>query len=92
VPQQALFLMNSPFVLEQARRLAGRPEVAGEARPEGRVRQLYRLAYGRDPEADEMLLGLDFVRRAGAEPEGRLGPWERYAQVLLLANEFSFVD
>ena len=28
VPQQALYLMNNPFVVEQARRLAGRPDVA----------------------------------------------------------------
>ncbi|HEV3021108.1 MAG TPA: DUF1549 and DUF1553 domain-containing protein, partial [Pirellulales bacterium] len=30
VPQQALFAMNSPFVLDQVRRLAARPEVSGE--------------------------------------------------------------
>ena len=29
VPQQALFSMNAPFVIEQARALAARPEVAG---------------------------------------------------------------
>jgi hypothetical protein len=92
VPQQALFLMNSPFVLEQARRLAGRPEVAGKARPEERIAALYRLAYGRAADADEISLGLRFLQAAAQEPGGQLGPWERYAQVLLLANEFSFVD
>ena len=30
VPQQALFAMNSPFVIEQAKALAARPEVASE--------------------------------------------------------------
>src|SRR5205085_5787311 len=30
VPQQALFLMNSPFVLEQARHFLARPDVAGQ--------------------------------------------------------------
>ncbi len=31
VPQQALFLMNSPFVIEQARAFAARADVAGQA-------------------------------------------------------------
>ena len=33
VPQQALFSMNAPFVIEQAKALAARPEVAGAPRP-----------------------------------------------------------
>src|SRR3989440_1788852 len=33
VPQQALFLMNSPFVIEQARSLAQRAEVKRAATP-----------------------------------------------------------
>jgi mono/diheme cytochrome c family protein len=92
VPQQALFLMNSPFVLEQARRLAARPEVMSQPRPEGRIRALYRLAYAREPEADEVTLGLRFLEAAAREPGGNLDPWQRYAQVLLLANEFCFLD
>ena len=32
VPQQALFMMNSPFVIEQAKKLAARPEVADASR------------------------------------------------------------
>jgi Protein of unknown function (DUF1553)/Protein of unknown function (DUF1549)/Planctomycete cytochrome C len=88
VPQQALFLMNSPFVLEQARALAGRVR---EMDPAARVAELYRLAYARRPTADEARLALDFVQ--SPMPEGtRLGPWEQLAQVLLLSNEFAFVD
>src|SRR5262249_39053576 len=33
VPQQALFAMNSPFILQQARALAARPEVTRESVP-----------------------------------------------------------
>ncbi len=33
VPQQALFLLNSSFMAEQAEHLANRPEVAARARP-----------------------------------------------------------
>jgi hypothetical protein len=94
VPQQALFLMNSPFVIEQAKALAARADVAGIARPEARVQRLYGLLYGRPADAEEVALGLRFVNAAGAAPAGgkTLGPWEQYAQVLLLANEFAFVD
>jgi hypothetical protein len=54
VPQQALFAMNSPFVVEQARALAARPEVAGAADAATQIQTLYRLIYGRPPDADEI--------------------------------------
>src|SRR5258708_25687103 len=49
VPQQALFAMNAPFVLEQAKALAARPDVAGEPDATRRVQALYRLPPGRAP-------------------------------------------
>ncbi|HEY8504685.1 MAG TPA: DUF1553 domain-containing protein, partial [Gemmataceae bacterium] len=64
VPQQALFGMNSPFVVEQAKALAAR---AGDGTPEERVRELYRLVLQRDPTGEEIGLGVRFVR--GAEEE-----------------------
>jgi hypothetical protein len=92
VPPQALFLMNSPFVIEQARHFAARPEVA-RLEPARRIEQMYLLAYGRTPEPDEVALGLRFLESAGHRAgDSKLSPWEKYAQVLLLANEFAFVD
>jgi hypothetical protein len=91
VPQQALFLMNHPFVLEQARALLGRPELSGDLPPEKRIRRLYRRVLGRDADADEIALARAFVSRP-AELAGGLNAWEQYAQVLLLTNEFAFVD
>jgi mono/diheme cytochrome c family protein len=94
VPQQALFLMNSPFVGEQAKHLANRPEVTAAQEPEKRIEALYRLCYARKPEAGEVALGMNFLKAAEAEKtsDGKLTPWEKYAQVLLLANEFAFID
>jgi mono/diheme cytochrome c family protein len=86
VPQQALFLMNSPFVLESARGLLRRAEPAKDL--EARVGLLYRLCYGRAPAADELALARAFLPGGKGAP----GDWERYAQALLLANEFAFVD
>ena len=62
VPQQALFLMNSPFVIDQARRLAGRSELA-DSPPEARVSRLYERLFGREPDPRELALGVAFVRR-----------------------------
>jgi hypothetical protein len=61
VPQQALFLMNSPFVAEQARALAAREVIAGGGEPAERIRQLHRLVFLRDPTASELKLGLRFL-------------------------------
>jgi hypothetical protein len=96
VPKQALFLMNSPFVVEQAQHLVQRPDIATLAKPEQRIDRLYRVVYGRAPSTEEISLGVRFVE---TESEGTWGanatplaPWQKYAQVLLLANEFVFVD
>src|SRR5207302_5661753 len=45
VPQQALFLMNSPFVVQQAKALAARPDVIAHKEPAERIGYLYRLLY-----------------------------------------------
>ncbi len=88
VPQQALFTMNSPFVVEQAKQLAAR--VAGEADDAARVTALYRHALSRDPESDEREAALSFVK--SVRHDGQLTNWDKLAQVLLLTNEFVFVD
>jgi hypothetical protein len=91
VPQQALFLMNSAFVIEQAKSFAARPDVRGQPDDTARIRRMHQLAYGRDAEPEEVKLGLSFL---AAVSEGRAGlsPWEQYAQVLLMGNEFAIVD
>ena len=62
VPQQALFMMNSPLVVEQARNLTLRPDFKGMARAEDRIKLLYKLTYQREPSEIEMDLALDYVR------------------------------
>ena len=98
VPQQALFLMNSPFALDQARQVMRRPDVAEAPDAEARVRQLYAVILQRRPEAEELEWATRFLARielAEAEKPGSgkaLTAWERYAQVLLMSNEAVFVD
>jgi mono/diheme cytochrome c family protein len=86
VPQQALFLMNNPLVIHCAQSLLTRPEVARQSSAEERVRAMYRLCYGREPDREEHALARAFVA------EGSEATWRRYAQALLLGNEFVLVD
>ncbi|HYP06625.1 MAG TPA: PSD1 and planctomycete cytochrome C domain-containing protein, partial [Bryobacteraceae bacterium] len=65
VPQQALFFLNSPFVVEQAGHTAARPEVASAESDQKRIQQMYRLLFGRDPEPRELKAGLAFVGKPG---------------------------
>jgi hypothetical protein len=88
VPPQALFLMNHPFMLDCARRLLQRPDVAAEKEPAKRIEHLYLHGYGRRPSAAEVALGEEFLTQSGMSASA----WERYAQALLLTNEMFFVD
>jgi hypothetical protein len=92
VPQQALFLMNGAFVLEQARAFATRPDVVSQKDDRARIDRMHRIAYGRPADAEEIELGLAFLRSAADGKTEPLSPWMQYAQVLLLANELAFVD
>jgi hypothetical protein len=49
VPQQTLYLRNSPFLVEEARRVARRLDA--KTSPTIRVRDLFRTILGRDPNA-----------------------------------------
>jgi hypothetical protein len=91
VAPQALYLMNHPWVMEQARGLARRPEVAAETDPARRVACLHRLVYGRPATDEEIALGRGFIAAAPQESDAE-APWNLYAQALLLTNEFLFVD
>jgi hypothetical protein len=94
VPQQALFAMNSPFVMEQARALVARPEIADAKKPAQRVNALFRHVLGRPPAKHETASALRFVEAAKAEDQLKDGltPWEQFAQVLLAMNELVFVE
>jgi hypothetical protein len=84
VAPQALFMMNHPFVLNAARKLLQRPDIAGEQDMDRKVERLQRILYGRAPTPREVSLAREFLTDAGE--------WERYAHALLMANEFVFVD
>jgi len=63
VPQQALFLMNSPMAIEVSRDIVTRPEFSWASNDNQRILQLYRIIFQRSPHATEIQLGLQFVGR-----------------------------
>jgi hypothetical protein len=87
VAPQALFLLNHPFVREQAKALAKRllAEPAGDNAE--RIGLAYRLAYGRPPTEKEERIGRE---RIGGSPD--MAAWTSYCEVLLCTNELIFVD
>jgi hypothetical protein len=90
-PQQALFALNSPFVIEQAKALAARPDVAGQEGPVRKTTAMYRIVFQRDPTIEEVATAVDFVS-VPVEPGSKLSAWEQFAQVLLSTNEMMYVD
>jgi hypothetical protein len=90
VPQQQLFVLNSEFMVAQAKAFAARVQKGAESDAD-RIALAYRLAYGRPPTDAEAELGLAFLS-VPAVSDDKLTKWEQYAQALLAANEFLYVD
>jgi len=61
VPQQALFFMNSPFAIRQAKLLAERVENQAGDDPESQVRDYYRIVYQREASEEEIQTGVEFI-------------------------------
>jgi hypothetical protein len=93
LPQQMLFLMNSPFMVERAKQLAARLEAVPSA--EERVQRAIEIVYARQASEREIALGAKFLSADDSEEAAKankLSRLERFAQSLLLSNEFSFID
>jgi hypothetical protein len=93
VPQQALYLMNSPFIIEQAKALAGRVQLTPPEDVATKTREFYRIVFQRAPTAEELRIATEFISDSQVDSAGSsLTPWERFAQLLLMSNEVAFVD
>jgi hypothetical protein len=91
VPQQGLFLMNSKFVVESSKRMAA---LLPEGSPEARVRALFRRALSREPTPIELSKSKSFVLRSSSSKQDgtSFSSWDALAQVMLMSNEFLYVD
>jgi hypothetical protein len=99
VPQQALFLMNNPFVREQSEGFARRL-LAGTKDMRQRVDLASQLAWSRPAGPAEREKAVRYVEtyqrelsKVGVTGERQeLEAWASYARVLLSANEFVYID
>ena len=81
VPQQYLFMMNSPFMNERARTLGDHLNGLKEPISE-RIKIAYQQLYSRFPDPAEIELGKQWI---GDNLSAK--SWHQYAQVLLSAHE-----
>ena len=92
VPMQQLFVLNSDFIVRQAKALAA--QLAAETTDdEPRIELAYRRVFGRPPQDRERQFVRDFMSASAAGGDTiKLSTWEQIAQALLASNEFVFVD
>jgi hypothetical protein len=86
VPQQLLFLMNSPFVIQRAQKVAD--QVSPDLSPNQVAHQLYQKILARDPQPREVGIAKNYLESQKSN-EDRV---RNLAQILLLTNEFTYVD
>jgi hypothetical protein len=95
VPLQQLFVLNSEFMIQQARALAARLTSDPLESDAARIERAFPIVFGRPASPDEVRLGTAFLTSTPDQGETSSSPlsnWEQYAQVLLGSNEFAFID
>ncbi|VTR99248.1 PSD1 and planctomycete cytochrome C domain-containing protein [Tuwongella immobilis] len=91
VPLQQLYALNSPFVIRQAKSFAARIQAVPNLDDAARIRWAIEVAFARSAHTREVELALAYLQ--APNPAGaKLSAWERFAQVLLTANEFQMID
>jgi hypothetical protein len=93
-PLQALYLMNDPFVHDQAKKFAAR--IQKEAKDDtARIERAYLLLYGRSPSKDEVTAATQYIAKVMAKLTGERvaeRAWESLSRALFLSNEFVYLD
>lgn len=98
VPTQALYMMNSPFVVEQSQQMAKRILAKQQLDDSDRINLAYQLALCRPASADEISRSLEFIEQATAAANGgesedeSESAWAGFCQVLFASGEFRYVE
>ncbi len=93
VPQQALYLMNSPFMKQLVEEMpqAFEASVKQAEAIKRAIHQIYHQFYQRSPSDEELSWGLEFLDADEAATQFE-NLWNQYVQTLLMSNELIFVD
>jgi hypothetical protein len=97
VATQALFLMNAPFVKNQANKLAERLAKEEPDDERARIKRLYLLTVSRAAEADEIEIALTFLDQCAQDLTPKSGPenarsaaWAQLCHAVFGSNNFLF--
>lgn len=95
VPNQALILMNDPFVIAQSEAWATRLMADGSETVQQRLQRMYLAAYGRSPDASEVSRWMALIRDLGntrAQRELLENPevWQHVAHAMFNTKEFIY--
>jgi hypothetical protein len=99
VPTQALFLMNSPFIIENAQKTGLRVMVDVPSDPVDRLERLYMLTLNRPPNSAEKNQSLQYLQQYDAliahkiisPHERQAAVWSSLAQTLMATGEFRYL-
>jgi hypothetical protein len=89
VAPQALFMLNNPFVIEQANAAAKRLLAENHATDDERITRAYRLALGRSPSEGERRAAAKFLSTNVAT---RSTAWAAIFQALFASADFRHVE
>jgi hypothetical protein len=97
VPTQALTLLNSPIVRQQAEKLTALVRNPPDRSLEEAVRDAWQRALARQPEPAELSRMLSFIHQQSAalgaqSPKNDQRAFEEFCHVLLCLNEFIYID
>jgi hypothetical protein len=96
VAPQALFMLNSPFVMEQARAAAKRAVDNGNATDDERIEHAFRETLGRKPSRRELTLARSTVHPPRSDENhieaNRQAAWAQLYQGLFSCVDFRYVD
>ncbi|MBI2947722.1 MAG: DUF1553 domain-containing protein [Verrucomicrobia bacterium] len=95
VPEQAMTLMNDPFVAQQAARWAERILAEPAKTQEPRITWLYQTAFTRPPNETELRNARLFLEQQAARHSCNLDdpkPWADLCHVLINVKEFIFIN
>jgi hypothetical protein len=97
VPTQALAMMNSPFVRQQAEKLFARIRPSKEAPITEAIDRGYQITFGRSPTDSEEAQMLAFIEQQRAvlgadSPETTDKALVEFCHVLFCLNEFIYID
>jgi hypothetical protein len=90
VPTQALFLLNSPFVMQEAEHAAKHALADASLDDAARLDRAYRATLTRLPNNDERRAAMAFLASSEKDEHARVATWSRLYQALFASVDFRY--